>query len=82
MATIPLQTNFRGDFAVQLVSVEDTDTMNIVAEKIAHHAVGLRVAVRNAPKRVYFNGKEMPPEMKVADSGIETMDYVEAAYVG
>lgn len=81
MAMIPLQASFRGDFVVQLVPVEDTDDMNTVAEKIAHHAVGLRVAVRNAPKRVVFNGKELPPTMTVTESGIGVMDYVEAGYV-
>ncbi|MFC2253500.1 toluene-4-monooxygenase system B family protein [Labrys portucalensis] len=82
MAMIPLQASFRGDFVVQLVPVEDTDDMNTVAEKIARHAVGLRVAIQDVSKRVYFNGKELPPDMTVADSGIEVMDYVEAGYVG
>lgn len=82
MAMVPLQASFRGDFVVQLVPVDDGDDMNAVAAAIAHHAVGLRVPVKEAPMRVYHNGKELPADMKVSEAGIEPMDYVEAGYVG
>lgn len=82
MAMVPLQVCFRGDFVVQLVPVEDSDDMNTVAGKVAHHAVGLRVPARDAPMRVYYNGKELPPEMTVAQAGIGVMDYIEAGYAG
>lgn len=81
MATIPLQVSFRGDFVVQLVPVEDSDDMATVAEKIAHHAVNLRVAEQDAPKAVWHNDKQLPPEMTVTEAGIGVMDYVEAGYV-
>mgnify|MGYP005812235773 CR=1 FL=1 len=81
MAMIPLQTAFRGDFVVQLVPVDDADDMVSVAEKIAYHAVNLRVAKRDLPMAVWFNGKQLPADMKVAESGIGVMDYVEAGYV-
>lgn len=82
MAMIPLMAAFRGDFLTQLVPVDDGDDMAAVAAKIAHHAVGLRVAVRNAPMAVWFNDKQLPPEMTFSESGIGVMDYVEAGYVG
>lgn len=82
MAMIPLMAAFRGDFLTQLVPVDTEDDMAAVAAKVAHHAVGLRVAVRNAPMAVWFNDRQLPAEMKFADSGIGVMDYIEAGYVG
>lgn len=82
MAMIPLMAAFRGDFLTQLVPVDDGDDMATVAAKVAHHAVGLRVAERAAPMAVWFNDKQLPAEMKFADSGIGVMDYIEAGYVG
>ncbi len=81
MALFPLQANFRGDFVVMLIPVDDGDNMSIVAEKVAQHAVGLRVAEKNASKGVYYNGKELPSAMTVAQSGIQPMDWIEVAYV-
>ncbi|NPU10029.1 toluene monooxygenase [Bradyrhizobium sp. 83012] len=81
MALFPLQANFRGDFVVLLVPVDDGDDMSIVADKVAQHAVGLRVAEKGAPKCVYYNGRELPSSMTVAQSGIQPMDWIEVAYV-
>lgn len=81
MAMIPLQAAFRGDFLVQLIPVDDGDDMATVAAKIAHHSVNLRVAQRNLPMAVWFNGNKLPESMKFSDSGIGVMDYVEAGYV-
>lgn len=81
MAMIPLQAAFRGDFLVQLVPVDDGDDMATVAAKIAHHAVNLRVAERDLPMAVWFEGRQLPPTLRFAESGIGVMDYVEAGYV-
>jgi len=40
MATVPLQAAFRGDFATLLVLVDDEDTMEVVAQKVAYHVIG------------------------------------------
>lgn len=80
MALFPLQASFRGDFVVLVVPVDDSDDMAAVAEKVAHHSVGLRVAEKNASKRVYFNGEALPPDMTVINSGIQAMDWIEVAY--
>jgi len=81
VALFPLQANFRGDFVVLLVPVDDGDDMTTVADKVAQHSIGLRVAEKNAPKCVYHNGRELPPAMTVAQSGIAPMDWIEVAYV-
>jgi toluene monooxygenase system protein B len=81
MALFPLQASFRGDFVVLVVPVDDQDDMNTVAEKVAHHAVGLRVPARDAQKRVYRDGEALPGDLTVAASGIAPMDYLEVGYV-
>lgn len=80
MATIPLQAAFRGDFVVLLVPVEDTDTMRMVAEKVAHHVIGRRLPERDAPLVVHHQGKQLSPTALMAESGIGPMDFVEVAY--
>lgn len=80
MALVPLTAAFRGDFVVQLVPVEDTDTMEVVAQKVAAHAVDLRVASKKAPMLVVFKGKSLPPEDTVVSAGIGPMDFIEVRY--
>lgn len=82
MAMIPLMAAFRGDFLTQLIPVDDGDDMAAVAAKVAHHAVGLRVAARAAPMAVWFDDRQLPADMTFADSGIGVMDYIEVGYVG
>lgn len=80
MALVPLQTVFEGDFVVQLVPVEDSDPMRVVAEKVAHHVVGRRIAPRSEPLQVRFRGRLIDPEVTVAEAGIGPMDVVEVGY--
>ena len=80
MALIPLTAAFRQDFVVQLIPVEDTDTMEVVAQKVAAHAVDLRVAPKEVPMLVIFEGKSLPPEDTVASAGIGPMDFIEVRY--
>jgi len=44
MALFPVYGVFKGDFVPHLVAVDTDDPMAVVAEKIAAHAVGRRVA--------------------------------------
>lgn len=80
MAMVPLTAAFRGDFVVQLVPVEDTDAIYEVAEKVAAHAVGLRVAPKDAPMEVVFKGEALDSDETVASAGIGPMDFVEVRY--
>jgi toluene monooxygenase system protein B len=80
MALIPLTAAFRQDFVVQLVPVEDSDTIDIVAQKVAAHAVDLRVAPMHAPMLVTFKGKRLSPQETVVSAGLGPMDYVEVGY--
>lgn len=44
MALFPIYGMFAGDFLPHLVAVDTDDTMDQVAEKVAVHTVGRRVA--------------------------------------
>jgi toluene monooxygenase system protein B len=80
MALFPLTGAFRGDFVVQLIPVDDADTMDVVAEKVAAHAVGLRVAPQDMPMQVLHNGEIVPTDATVAGHGMAPMDFVEVRY--
>ena len=64
MALFPVQGIVEGDFVIVLVPVDDTDPMTVVAEKIAHHGVGKRVAAHRRVERavVAFEASVAQPE--------------------
>lgn len=80
MATVPLQAAFRGDFALLLVSVDDRDTMDVVAQKVAYYVIHRRLPPQNAPMRVQYNSRVLPPDQTVAQAGIPPMSFVEVFY--
>lgn len=80
MATVPIQTVFRGDFVVQLVPVDDEDTMETVAQKVAHHVIDRRLPSKEAPMRVSYSGQVLSSEQTVGEAGIQPMDYVEVFF--
>lgn len=80
MATVPLQAAFRGDFVTLLVFVEETDTMDIVAQKVAHHVIDRRLPPENLRMRVRYNQQVLSPDQTVAQAGILPMNFVEVFY--
>lgn len=80
MAIVPLHAVFRGDFISLLVSVEDNDTIETVAQKVAHHVVNRRLPAQDAPLRVVYNDKILPSEQTVTEAGIAPLGYVEVFY--
>jgi toluene monooxygenase system protein B len=73
---VPINARFGDDFVTQLVVVLDTDTMREVAAKTAHHVVGKRVPKRDADMVVSYQGRELPPDMTVAEAGIAHLQNV------
>ena len=80
MATIPIVSNFEGDFVLQLVEIEKSDSMDVVAEKCAHHSIGRRVKPRPGTiLRVRLQDAELAFGRKqtVAEAGLQSMDTLE-----
>lgn len=77
---VPLNAIFADDVVELLVPVATTDTIAEVAEKVAYHVEGRRVRARNLPKVVFHDGMELPPEMTVAQAGIEPRDHIRVDY--
>ena len=80
MALFPVQGIFDGDFVVLLVPVDTDDPMTVVAEKIAHHVVGRRVAAQDKPMRVRRQGEFLANDVTVAESGLAPLDVLEVVY--
>jgi toluene monooxygenase system protein B len=80
MTTVPLQAAFRGDFILLLVPVDDRDTMDVVAQKVAYHVIDRRLPPQDAPMRVQYNGSVLPPDQTVAQAGMPPMSFVEVFY--
>jgi toluene monooxygenase system protein B len=78
---VPINAKFDDDFVTQLVLVLDTDTMREVAEKVAHHVVGRRIAPRDQPMTVRYRGRELAADTTVREAGIAPLQnvYVEWA---
>lgn len=82
MALVPLQAAFRGDFVVLLVPVDDNDTMEVVAQKVAYHVLQRRLPPQEAPLRVRYGDQVLPPTTTVREAGLQPMDFVEVFYDG
>jgi len=80
MSTVPLQATFRRDFVMLLVLVDDEDTMEVVAQKVAHHVIQRRLPPQDAPMRVQYNNRILAPEQTVSQAGILPMSFVEVFY--
>jgi toluene monooxygenase system protein B len=80
MAMVPLQAAFRGDFVTLLVRVDEKDTMDVVAQKVAYHVIHRRMAPQDAPMRVQYNDRVLPTVQTVAQAGLSPMSFVEVFY--
>lgn len=80
MALLPLSALFEGDILELLIPVDDGDTVEAVGQQIAHHAVGRRVAKRDAPILLRHKGKVLDPAATIGASGVYPLDHVEAYY--
>ena len=77
MALFPIQGIYQDDFVVLLVPIDTEDPMTVVAEKIAHHAAGVRVPPHEGELRVRYEGEFLPPDATVVDAGVPPMGVLE-----
>jgi toluene monooxygenase system protein B len=80
MALFPVQGIVEGDFVVVLVTADDTDPMTVVAQTIAHHGIGTRVAAQDRPLRVRYQGTVLDDGATIASTGCAPMDVLEVVY--
>jgi toluene monooxygenase system protein B len=80
MALFPVQAVFDGDFVVLLVPVDTEDPMSVVAEKVAHHVIGRRVAAQDRPMQVRRSGQVLADETTVTEASLTPLDVLEVGY--
>lgn len=80
MALFPIQAVFEGDFVVLLVPIDDADPMSVVAEKVAAHVVGQRVAAQERPLQVRLGATVLGADDTVVTAGVGPMDVLEVGY--
>ena len=80
MALLPLQAAFRGDFVALLVPVDDQDTIDVVAQKVAYHVINRRLPPQDAPMRVKYNDQVLLPDQTVVQAGMPPMSFVQVFY--
>ena len=80
MAFLPLQAAFRGDFVLLFVPVDDQDTMDVVAQKVASHVIHRRLPPQDAPMCVQYSDHVLPPDHTVAQAGMQPMSFVQVFY--
>jgi toluene monooxygenase system protein B len=80
MALFPVQAIFDGDFVVLLVPVDTDDPMRVVAGKVAHHAVGRRVAGQDRPMQVRRLGQVLADDTTIAEASLMPLDVLEVGY--
>lgn len=79
MALLPLSGTFTGDITTVGIAVEDTDTAEVVGQKVARHSVGRRVAARTAPIRVRHSGRVLADD-EIIGRVAAPFDHVEAFF--
>lgn len=85
MAVFPIYGVFEGDHVPQLVAVDTTNSMAEVADAVAVHSVGRRVALRSDGKFEVLVADELIPMDRnfgqvVAEKTMDPLDFVTVRY--
>ncbi|WP_290703948.1 toluene-4-monooxygenase system B family protein [Amphritea sp.] len=82
MSLFPLHAALEKDFLVQLIPVDDADTMDQVAEKVAYHCINRRVKPRDGVMRVcrHQTTVPFPRSMTVAESGLKPTEIIDVIF--
>jgi len=83
MALFPLFGLFEDDFVIHVLPVDTEDSMDEVAQKLAHHVIDRRQRAR--PDEVlrvqrHSNGELFPRDMKVQDAGLMPTETIDVVY--
>ena len=80
MALFPIYGRFIGDFLPHLVVVDTDDTMAQVAEKIAVHSVGRRIAPGGNGFEVLVGGNLVDGDAVLGSLGLHPLDWVDVRF--
>mgnify|MGYP006272190741 FL=1 len=80
MAPFPVQGITEGDFVIVLALVDSEQPMSEVAQAIAYHGVGKRVAPQDRTLRVRYQGNLLADDATIESVGITPLDVLEAVY--
>lgn len=82
MALFPIYGRFIGDCVPHLVAVDTGDTMAQVAEKIAVHSVGRRIAPRPDATgfEVLVGGQRVDGDAVLGSLGLHPLDWVDVRF--
>ena len=85
MALFPIYGLFKGDFVPHLVAVDTDDSVDQVAQKVAVHTVGRRLAERvGVPYRVSVGERTVPNDATLAQvieqTGLKPLQWVVVDY--
>jgi toluene monooxygenase system protein B len=80
MAPLPIVATFAGDIVTFAFLVDDEDTAETVAAKIAHHVVGRRVAPRQAPVKLRVAGQVIDQDRVFRTVAADSLTHVEAFF--
>jgi toluene monooxygenase system protein B len=82
MALFPIYGGFAGDFVAHLVAVDTEDTMDVVGEKVAVHAVDRRIPRPTGASGydVYLDGRLIPPATTLGELGLMPLQWLDVAF--
>ncbi len=82
MALFPIYGRFAGDFLSQLVAVDTDDTMDQVAEKVAVHVVGRRIARPATPPGydVLLDGEVIAPATTLGELELVPLQWLDVRF--
>ena len=80
MAMFPVQGIVEGDFVVVLALADNEAPMTEVAQAIAHHGIGTRVAAQDRPLKVRYHGRILDDTATIASTGCAPMDVLEVVH--
>jgi toluene monooxygenase system protein B len=80
MAPLPITATFEGDIVTLAVLVDDEDTVDVVAAKIARHAVGRRVAASEAPVKLRVADRVLEQDQVVRTVPLSPLTHVVAFF--
>lgn len=82
MALFPIYGKFAGDFTAHLVAVDTEDSMDVIGEKVAVHAVDRRLPrpAGTSGYNVYLDGRLIPAATTLGELELMPLQWLDVAF--